>query len=130
LGKSAPWLACASALCILSNSAPAQKLKLLPTSVTQQQIREFHSRLDDVALNEAQRDATFNHAQARISEFIIAQPEAEPRLEPRHLCDELVLILEEKMRRSQARSATAGPDPTRKITWGSWATASWSCPTS
>lgn len=81
--------------------------------MVQRQIRDLHAKLQGDALTEQDRDASFNQAQVKISEFIIAQLEAEPRLEPRHHCDELVVILGRKNHSiigTQGDSRT-GPDP-------------------
>ena len=92
----APRFVFVSTICIFSHPASSQELKLLPAAAASQQIRELHAKLDSDAPNEKERDASFNLVQAKISEFIIAQLEAEPRLEPRHLRDEIRLLLGRK----------------------------------
>lgn len=111
--KGATWFVFAGALGMLSNPALAQELKLLPTRAAEQQIRELHAELHGSALSEKQRDASFNQVRATISEFIIAQLEAETRLEPRHLRDELLLMLGRKNQSitGTQRDSRTGPDP-------------------
>jgi hypothetical protein len=110
--KGATWFVFASALGMLSNPTPAQELKLLSASTAEQQIRELHARLDGIALSEKERDASFSQVQAKISEFIIAQLEAEPRLEPRHLRDELLTMFGTRNQSitGTQRDSRTGPD--------------------
>lgn len=78
------------------------KPNLLPTAAVRQRIRAIRSPLEDVSLNlklsKKQRDTYFYRLKAEVSRFIIAQLEAEPELQPRHLRDQLLRILGRKGR--------------------------------
>jgi hypothetical protein len=111
------------ALWIFSNQVAAQELKLLPTGETEKQIQLLHARLEGDGLGEEERDASFKQLQTTISEFIVAQLEAEPRLPPRDLRGELLVVLgrttagqEEAF--VQRWPESSGPGETGPVIWG------------
>ncbi|SRR5712691_373168 len=61
---------------------------LLPTSVVAQQVRELQARLPDS--NDRERETYFNQMATRLSDFVVEQLEAEPRLDRWQLRDQFI----------------------------------------
>lgn len=114
----------ASACLCLHATIAAQELKLLPTAAIARQIRDLHTNLKGYTISSAARDSDFDQLEAQVSAFLIAQIEAEPKLEPEQLHDQLMLVLGAKPRDSepavliQRWPESWGPRETGPVVWG------------
>src|SRR6266849_4123057 len=61
---------------------------LLPASVVAQQVRELQARLPDA--NDRERETYFNQMETRLTDFVVEQLEAEPRLDRWQLRDQFI----------------------------------------
>lgn len=102
----------------------AQPSHLLPTAAAAQQIRGLHAKLRSSTLASPDRDSAFRQLEDRVSAFITTQLDAEPKLTPDQLHDQIMLVLGASPRDSehavlvQRWPPSWGPRETGPVVWG------------